>query len=807
MLRLLSAILCFLFVSTVLSGQCRDRIVISSQEQFDTTLFCDEMREVVVTGDFRLNNTGQAPFTFVEDLIFVDYRAPVLPLEFYPITLAANNLVIDNCPNLEQFTTASINLDSLTVINNQKLFAFLHGNRNMGVSKLNVENNPELTTIDEFGFDPNEAEVRIVGNPKLQYCCFVEEVDYDNLFLEGNGEGCSTIQIITEECDCERTVSLRSNEMITMVEPCLRGNRFIISSSFEEDSLLFHTTFDNDVQVNISSFQGSYIDLSGLQSITQLTISNCEQLETIILAPSAHVMTILNINDNPRLKALSGFDNIIGEELIDLRIVDNRSLDECCFVRRFNNTGIFIIEDNGNNCQSYDQILEECLGNAFLRYFLDDNQDGVKDFSERYLDLPRGLAAMSPMSLFSYIVEEREQVFRLSTGVYEIVSARDEFDITLPANGRSIIIDEDSDSLFIEVGVIPNGVVEQVEISVISPQIERCSFTLPLRVKVSNTGNVDLSGQLFFNLPDEFELVSVSETPLDSTLARLEFEMKELDIYESDTIDFELVFPSADFVGDIFCLSADFLNDNIELGFGEHCFNLRCAVDPNDKHGTPFRGGEDNYTLFDESLDYTIRFENLGNDTAFNIRIEDQLSPYLDLSTFRLISASHDVTSYEINDGGLLNIFFNNILLPSKEQDTIANKGYVHFTISPLDEIDEFTPVENTAGIFFDFNEAVITNTTLHTFVSEIPMTSVEEERQSPPLLFQVYPVPAKDFIYINNTEPLSIQVVDLLGSVHLIENISEGMTELDVSELNSGVYLIRANNGNVGDVKKIVID
>ena len=165
------------------------------------------------------------------------------------------------------------------------------------------------------------------------------------------------------------------------------------------------------------------------------------------------------------------------------------------------------------------------------------------------------------------------------------------------------------------------------------------------------------------------------------------------------------------------------------------------------------------------------------------------------------------MTSYEINDGGLLNIFFNNILLPSKEQDTIANKGYVHFTISPLDEIDEFTPVENTAGIFFDFNEAVITNTTLHTFVSEIPMTSVEEERQSPPLLFQVYPVPAKDFIYINNTEPLSIQVVDLLGSVHLIENISEGMTELDVSELNSGVYLIRANNGNVGDVKKIVID
>jgi len=111
--------------------------------------------------------------------------------------------------------------------------------------------------------------------------------------------------------------------------------------------------------------------------------------------------------------------------------------------------------------------------------------------------------------------------------------------------------------------------------------------------------------------------VSSSESPLDSTLTRLEFELRELPVYESDTIDLTLVFPSSDFVGENCCLCSDFVLDNEELGVREHCFNLRCAVDSNDKHGTPFRGGDDNYTLFEESLDYTIRFENLGSDTAF----------------------------------------------------------------------------------------------------------------------------------------------------------------------------------------------
>ena len=62
---------------------------------------------------------------------------------------------------------------------------------------------------------------------------------------------------------------------------------------------------------------------------------------------------------------------------------------------------------------------------------------------------------------------------------------------------------------------------------------------------------------------------------------------------------------------------------------------LNCAYDPNDKLVHPTGVQEEGYTLFGEELEYTVRFQNIGTDTAFNIRIEDQLDDDLDWNTFR----------------------------------------------------------------------------------------------------------------------------------------------------------------------------
>ena len=48
----------------------------------------------------------------------------------------------------------------------------------------------------------------------------------------------------------------------------------------------------------------------------------------------------------------------------------------------------------------------------------------------------------------------------------------------------------------------------------------------------------------------------------------------------------------------------------------QYCSEIRCSYDPNDKLVNPARSG--NYTLFEEALIYTIRFQNTGNDVAFD---------------------------------------------------------------------------------------------------------------------------------------------------------------------------------------------
>ena len=104
--------------------------------------------------------------------------------------------------------------------------------------------------------------------------------------------------------------------------------------------------------------------------------------------------------------------------------------------------------------------------------------------------------------------------------------------------------------------------------------------------------------------------------------------------------------------------------------------------------------------MFEEELKYTIRFENLGNDTAFNIRVEDWLNGGFDLNSYRFIQASHPLTRQFIDQDRNIVFIFNDIELPSVEQDSVNNKGFVQFAIKAIPGIPEETALTNTAEIY-----------------------------------------------------------------------------------------------------------
>ncbi len=141
---------------------------------------------------------------------------------------------------------------------------------------------------------------------------------------------------------------------------------------------------------------------------------------------------------------------------------------------------------------------------------------------------------------------------------------------------------------------------------------------------------------------------------------------------------------------------------------------INCAYDPNDKQVYPRRSEQPpfdaNYTLLDERLEYTIRFQNTGTDTAFNIVIRDTLSSNLNWATFLPGSASHPCEA-TLHDDGLLEFHFRHIMLPDSNVNEPGSHGYVNFSIFAKQNLPEGTPIENSAGIYFDFNPPVVTNT------------------------------------------------------------------------------------------------
>jgi hypothetical protein len=117
------------------------------------------------------------------------------------------------------------------------------------------------------------------------------------------------------------------------------------------------------------------------------------------------------------------------------------------------------------------------------------------------------------------------------------------------------------------------------------------------------------------------------------------------------------------------------------------------------------------------------------------------------------------------------------------------------------------TAISNTAYIYFDYNPAVVTNTTINTVTN---FTKLPEHDAAS---ITLYPNPASKQLTLSfqniNSENLVLEVYDIYG--HCVKEIklSEINTasfhhNLDISEFSSGVYFIKIQ-GSVNDVKKFV--
>lgn len=210
--------------------------------------------------------------------------------------------------------------------------------------------------------------------------------------------------------------------------------------------------------------------------------------------------------------------------------------------------------------------------------------------------------------------------------------------------------------------------------------------------------------------------------------------------------------------------------------------------DPNDKQVWPLGVGANGRIRPETpSLDYLIRFQNTGTAPAVNVVLVDTLSAELDWSSLKMNGTSHSCNA-SINSQGILVIKYPNIMLPDSNANEPESHGHFAYTINLKPNRPNGTVINNTAHIYFDFNEAVVTNTTVNTIDVTL---SIKDEIAT---TVSLHPNPFKTFTTLrvedSNGEQMELVIFDITGKVLQSYSSKEGLLKIERGNLSTGLYI-----------------
>ncbi len=236
-----------------------------------------------------------------------------------------------------------------------------------------------------------------------------------------------------------------------------------------------------------------------------------------------------------------------------------------------------------------------------------------------------------------------------------------------------------------------------------------------------------------------------------------------------------------------------FITDTVSV-----CQIITASYDPNDISVSPQGPFVNGNTLANTDLDYTVRFQNTGNDTAFTVVVIDTLDENLVPSSLTMLSASHHY--YVEVDQNIVTWTFPNILLPDSIVDSKGSNGYFKFRIKQKKDVALDTKISNRVGIYFDFNEVVLTNTSIVKIADlNTRITSIADVTDSE--IF-IYPNPAHEYITVEIKHAIDFTLFDLQGK-KLIQKRLTDSGKIDISELEAGIYFCKLGDERI---QKLII-
>ncbi|MGV9003717.1 DUF7619 domain-containing protein [Flavobacterium sp.] len=720
--------------------------------------------------------------------------------------LDVSNSNIANLAGIEFFTAlkslnCSHNLLTTLSINNGISFSGLDASYNM-LTYINVTFDPiveglwlghnNLTSFvaensyfaDTFDLSNNQLINLVVNNATFDYF----NVSFNSLTsieIQGNVSFYNTILLSNNQfsdldftgvyLDYDSTLYLGNNPVDKVPTGAYPGNIFYSSNntSFDLGSYSAFTSCDPDDVGNVTITNSPNLQTIILKNGFSHTEITCNEGGTVFQNPAIS----LNITNCPNLSFIcvdEGEQPFIQARINQLGLQNQVQVNSyCSFVPGgtfYAIQGTTRLDGNNNGCDTSDAIfpnLNFSISNGTTSGTLISNTSGA----------------------YSIPVQEGTQTI---TPVFENPSY-----FTVSPTSATVIFPAAASPFTQDFCVTPNGVHNDVEVSIIPTNVARPGFDAKYSIIYKNKGNQVSDGSLSFSFDDaKMDLVSATPVNTSSATNSVSWNYTALNPFETRTIDVVLNINSPMEItavndGDVLNYTATIEGATDEMP-SDNTMTLNQTVvnslDPNDK--TCLEGNSITPSIVGNYVHYVIRFENTGTFPAENIVVTDIIDlTKLDIETLIPQSGSHSFVTRINSTTGKVEFIFENINLPF---DDANNDGYIAFKIKTKPTLllgDTFT---NSANIYFDYNFPIVTNTA-STTVAILGMQDFNFESY-----FTLYPTPAKEVLNINKKGSIgvtSIEIYNMLGQKVLAYTNSENISALDVSQLKTGTYFIKLNS------------
>lgn len=709
-------------------------------------------------------------------------------LEIYGVEHGQYNSISDRVPNIVGIE----NLNQISEIDYIRL-EFSTNNTSL-LPSLNKTNGLSLVVrADSIDICPLTADSLFVGR----------------LHFEGNYlSGLNEIKKINSSVD----VRVRSNGSIDVFKNTvnIQGGLTIDYSIFPTSTNILNRleSIGGDFKIrtndNLQSF--SLPSLSSIGGNFEINLN--EDLTNLdFLSNLQSINGYLDIYDNPNLTRLTGLRNLDASTInsdthwFDLRIENNPMLSFCAvesmcdaLADPFKTTEM---QNNAVGCRIPQEVLDNCAdGQVRGVVFFDENCNGIRDNGEETIanhlivdedGLP--ITATSKNGTFEFFHDGSSDSFA-ARSVDGFINTPDFISLSSPSQ----------DLQNVELGLCPTDNFVDLESTITAYYPPRPGFETTIQVCVKNNGSLVEDAEIKTAFAKGYDLVEytaiegglfLGDTAVWQTYNLEPFEQRCFYFWiEGSTaamIDDEIQaitnvqpfqsVPESDLQNNLDTLNEVFVS----------------SYDPNDKLVDrpiiEYKNDGERYWL-----DYTIRFQNTGNAPAETVVVRDNLERLLDPKTIKMVSASHDY-QLDFDNANQLVWTFEDIDLADLLSNESESHGFIRFQVE-TEQIDDISEtIDNRCGIYFDFNDPIITDWAITQF--EMTSSIGEFTEKVKPLIF---PNPTRSDLFVQlpiGSKIEHLEIIDLNGksfpmSVH---NANESIVQLSTVHLPKGVYFLRVTS------------